>query len=315
MPNFAPFTQSVAIDETNILKITEFYQVAYRDILKEMEKATNFGVANRKAILSQIGGVLKDLKSDIDPLLTEELKKYYEGGATEAVEQLRVVKAPIDVDTGFNRIHQEAIAVLVDDTSRAIAESIQGVNRTTQRLLGSAVKQQLTQQLALGNVGGKALRSIKNNIIGILQSEGLVGLIDKGNHKWTLDRYSEMLIRTKSVEARNRGMMNRIAENNYDLVQVSAHGADDNCGDWEGVVLSVTGNTPGYPTVHDAESGGLFHPNCKHAINVLIPKLAAFTNAYNPNIDTLTGKEFVDDVDVFFKGYAPKPNQIVRPKN
>jgi hypothetical protein len=314
MVQFAPFTQSVPIDENNLEKLTTFYESAYNSILGEMKGATSFGVANRKALLAQIGVILKDLKGEIDPILAEELTKYYKDGANEAVDQLHVVKAPIDVEVGFNQIHRDAITVLIDDTSRAIAESIQGINRSSSRLLSSATKEQLTQQMALGKVGGKALKEIKNNVIGVLQDQGLISLVDKGNHPWTLDRYAQMLVRTKAVEARNRGMMNRIAENNYDLVQVSAHGADDICADWEGVILSVTGDTPGYPTVQDAESGGLFHPNCKHAINVLVPELAKFTEAYNPNVDTLTGNDFVDDVDVVLKGYTPNPNQIVAAK-
>jgi hypothetical protein len=77
-----------------------------------------------------------------------------------------------------------------------------------------------------------------------------------------------------------------MAENDYDLVQVSAHGATDVCGAWEGKILSATGATPGYDTVADAEADGLFHPNCRHAINVLIPSLARQTQAYNPDEET-----------------------------
>jgi hypothetical protein len=95
-----------------------------------------------------------------------------------------------------------------------------------------------------------------------------------------------MLFRTKVVEARNRGLINRMVENNYDLVQVSAHGATDVCAEWEGKILSAMGQTPGYPTVAEAEADGLFHPNCRHAINVLIPSLAKMTDAYDPDVET-----------------------------
>ena len=137
--------------------------------------------------------------------------------------------------------------------------------------------------MAEGFIGGKALREVRQTIKGVLQEQGLDSLVDKGGRSWSLDRYSEMLFRTKAVETRNRGLANRMAENDYDLVQVSSHGAPDVCGPWESKILSVTGNTPGYPTVADAEAGGLFHPNCKHAINVLIPSLSKLTRAYFPD--------------------------------
>jgi hypothetical protein len=94
-----------------------------------------------------------------------------------------------------------------------------------------------------------------------------------------------MLFRTKVVEARNRGIANRLVENGYDLVQVSNHGMAScpMCAPWQGKILSSTGATKGYDTVLDAERAGLFHPNCRHAINVLVPGLASMTRAYNPD--------------------------------
>jgi len=38
-------------------------------------------------------------------------------------------------------------------------------------------------------------------------------------------------------------------------------------------VLSLTGRTPGYPTVDQARAAGLFHPNCRHSLGAYIPGL------------------------------------------
>jgi hypothetical protein len=92
-----------------------------------------------------------------------------------------------------------------------------------------------------------------------------------------------MLIRTKAVEARNRGLINRLVENGVDLVQVSTHNSEhEACRRWEGRILSITGNTAGIPTVQDAVDAGLFHPNCKHAINAVNAELALNTKSFNP---------------------------------
>lgn len=308
------FPKQVPINQETIERLTKLYKEAYAQIVGEIDGATSFGVANRKAILQQIQEILTQFNSDVTGLINTTISGSYESGAMQAVKQLETVGGELTVSTGFNRIHKEAIAALVDDTARAFGESIQGVNRSAQALLSKGVKEQITQQLAVGKIGGSAMRQIKNSVVGTLKSEGLDSLVDKAGRGWTLDRYAEMLIRTKAVEARNRGMVNRIAENDYDLVQVSAHGASDVCGDWEGKILSVTGQTDGYPTVDEAEGDGLFHPNCRHAINVLVPELAAVTNAYNPNIDTLTGEEFIDEVDEDFKDLARPPKQQIGTK-
>lgn len=280
------YPQQVEINEENVRKLTQTLETAYKSIVSEINTATDFGVANRKAILSQIEGILKDLGVDIQKFLEDELPGYYETGADEAVKQLTNIGADVNVSEGFNRVHREAIAALVDDTSRSFGESLTGVARSSQLLLGKISRETITQKLAEGVIGGKARKEVIKIIKGTLQEQGLDALVDKSGRSWTLDRYSDMLFRTKAVEARNRGLINRIVENGYDLVQVSSHGADDVCGKWEGKILSSTGSTPGYPTVAQAENDGLFHPNCRHAINVLIPSLARQTSGYDNSVPT-----------------------------
>lgn len=306
--------EQVPIDPKDLEALTSLYKTAYAQIIAEMETATNFGIQNRRALLAQITQILQELDTDSAPEIEKTISNQYKTGADQAVEQLQQVAKDIPVQSGFNRIHQDAIQVLVSGTQKAFAESIQGIYRSSSQFLNQAVKKQLSEQMAIGKVKGEALRTIKQNVIGKLRDEGLSAVTDKAGRQWTLDRYSEMLIRTKSVEARNTGLMNRTIEQGYDLVQVSAHGATDVCREWEGKILSLRGETPGYPTVDQAENTGLFHPNCRHAINVLIPELAKATEAYNPNVDTLTGRDFVDQVDEKLKGAYLPPDQVIGTK-
>ena len=204
--------------------------------------------------------------------------------------QLNNVGAPLEVKTGFNRVHQEAIAALVDDASRSIAESIQGVNRSANLLLGKATREQLTQKIATGQISGAALKDVRLAIKGVLAEQGLSSIVDKSGRTWTLDRYADTLFRTKAVEGRNRGLINRMVENDFDLVQVSDHGPASCalCAPWQGKILSISGSTRGYQRVSEAERAGLFHPNCRHALNAVVPKLARLTRAYDPNTKTLS---------------------------
>lgn len=271
----------VELNEDNINKLTQTFKTAYAEIVRELETATDWGVQNRKVLLKQIEAVLTDLGVDVQEFLETELSEYYKLGANEAVEQLGNIGAKVSVSEGFNRIHKEAIAALVDDASRAFGESLTGVARSANLILGKVAREALTQKLAEGVIGGKARREVIKILKTTIREQGLDALVDKAGRKWSLDRYADMLFRTKAVEARNRGLINRMVENNYDLVQVSSHpGTCDICAEWQGKVLSARGGTPGYPTVAEAEAAGLFHPNCRHAINVLIPSLARETEAY-----------------------------------
>jgi hypothetical protein len=144
-----------------------------------------------------------------------------------------------------------------------------------------AVKREITERLALGRISGATKQEIVEEIKRVIRLNGIEALKDRSGKSWTLDRYAEMLLKTKFVESRNRGFANRMAENGYDLVQVSDHGGEcDLCSPWGGRILSLRGETKGFPTLAEAESSGLFHPNCKHGINAIIPELAEKTRAY-----------------------------------
>jgi len=275
------YPKQVQINEESIKKLTSLLKQTYKDVVKEIETATDFGVKNRKRILSQIDKILTASGEDMQAFLEKELPEYYKQGAQVAVKQLDNIGADIGVAKNLNQIHKNTIMALVDDAGASFAESLTGVGRSARLLLGKTVRDSLTYNIGKGLTAGEALREVKKTIMMTLQEQGLSALKDKGGKTWQLDTYAEMLFRTKAVEARNRGLINRVAENDYDLVQVSDHNADcDLCAPYEGEILSVTGATDGYETVAEAESNGLFHPNCKHAINVLIPSLANKTEAY-----------------------------------
>lgn len=277
----------VELDEEQINKLTRTLKTAYKNITEEILNATDFGTYNRQLILAQVERHLEDLGVDFDEFIREELPKYYKRGADDAIKQLRKFGAPIEVSYGFNSVHVEAIQALIDDTARAFGETLTGIMRSANNVLGKGARELITQKMAEGMVGGKALREVKQQIKGIIADQGLAVLVDRGGKQWTLDRYTEMLLRTKATEARNRGLINRVVENKYDLIQVSQHfGTCPLCAPWEGRVLSLTGATKGYPTVADAEADGLFHPNCRHAINTLVPELAQETKAYDPSTGT-----------------------------
>lgn len=277
----------VEISEADVNKLLRIYKIAQYNIQRELLTATDFGVYNRSVLLAQIDVIIRELAKQTGETVNQIIPKYYEKGANQANSQLRNIGAPIDVINGFNSIHQEAITALVSDTSRAFGETLTGVKRHLDVLLGKYVREQITQKMAEGMMGGKALNEVKKGIKSTIAEQGIVTLKDKGGKSWSLDRYSEMLFRTKTVEARNRGLINRMVEYDYDLVQVSDHAGEcQMCSPWEGRILSISGKTKGYPTVAEAESVGLFHPNCRHAINTIIPSLAKLTNAYYPDEKT-----------------------------
>lgn len=268
-------TLPVAVNEASIDTLTKFYKKAYRDVVDEMVKAKGFGVYYRRQVLKDIRSILVEFGVDVNEFIENEIEMYYRDGAKTAVKQLKQYGATPNVQSGFQRAHKQAINELVNETQVAFKTSLDGVYRSASQIISKTTRDYLTMRLAEGTVSGKTIDQLKKVMIADLRQEGLASLIDKGGRAWSLDTYTEMLIRTKAVEARNRGLANRMVENDEDLVVVSSHGTDHKeCAIWEGEILSITGNTPGYATLEDARSSGLFHPNCKHAINVFVPGLS-----------------------------------------
>lgn len=283
----ALYPNRIVIDEEQIARLTKTYKRAYLSIYKSISSSTSFGAARRKTILAQVEAVLKELGVNTSEFIAKNIPLYYKSGADDAVAQLKKIYYPVEIKTGFNRVHKEAISALVDDTAQSFGGSISGVNRSARSLMSAAVKESLTQEIATGLVSGSASKTIRKNLMLALQEQGLSALQDKGGRSWSLDNYTEMLLRTKMVEARNSGLTNRLVENGVDLVVVSTHqGSCDECASWQGQILSITGATTeidgeSIPTVADAEAGGLFHHRCRHALNALNLELARETMSWN----------------------------------
>lgn len=93
---------------------------------------------------------------------------------------------------------------------------------------------------------------------------------DKKVRYYNPDQWSETIARTRSRALQEKGLHNEMAEAGFDLVIVSIGGSGDMCKHWEGKILSISGKTPGYQTVAEAQRIHLFHPNCVHSTSPVI---------------------------------------------
>lgn len=269
-----PPVGEVQLNEKEISKLIKTYKKAYKKVIRELVTIKDLKVRTRRQKLSNIREILSELKVDVDDFIEREVETMYKGGALDAIKDIRAQGADFQEFSAFNRIHRQAVSALASDTQEAFLVGITGVSKDAKVTLGKAVRDQITLRLLEGKVTGSVLRQVKQNIVSDLREKGLTALIDKGGKKWTLDRYSQMIIRTKLTEARNRGLINQLAGMGYDTVIVSSTGTTHHeCAVWEGRVLSMTGRTKGYPTVDEAMIAGLFHPNCQHELSGFVPEL------------------------------------------
>jgi len=92
--------------------------------------------------------------------------------------------------------------------------------------------------------------------------------VDSAGRKWKPENYFNMLSRTTVAEVSRKSYDDTIAGAGIDLVMIAGGqptvAPPDPCWRWYNKIVSLTGETPGYPTIDDARADGLFHPNCIH---------------------------------------------------
>ncbi len=76
-----------------------------------------------------------------------------------------------------------------------------------------------------------------------------------------------MAVLTAIERATISGYVDTMQSYGFDLAVIDGHvGSCPICQAWEGVIISVSGHNPDYPSLGDAESAGCFHPRCLHGI-------------------------------------------------
>lgn len=276
------------MSEEAIQRLVALYIDSSKRLLADFDTVTDFSQANRVKLLRNVDKELQRLAKESGAWVNDEVRKAYKNGMEDAIDGLQILGSKGAIDNSlpvtrlFTKPNERAVAALVDDASKAFGESLTTVGRSVRNITSQAFQREVRATIAEGVLSGQTRLEIVRDVKAALQSNGLTGLVDKGGKRWSMDRYADMLARTKLTEARNTGLANKMLENGNDLVQVSINGSDHPaCADWEGKILSLTGKTNGYPTVDDAESDGLWHPNCKHTINPIEPEIAKETYGWN----------------------------------
>ena len=282
-----PALERATLNEAELKRLIKIYNDGQQRIIDTFGTATDFGQARRIEQLAQIDAILKEMGVQTGDWIDTVLGSQYERGTSDALKQLGALNVGIKESTTMSTIDRRAVAALASDAQLAFGTALTTVGKSADRILSDAVKAAITDELAQGRVLGSTRAEISRRIKANLKSDGITALVDRRGAQWSLDRYAEMLARTKMVEARNTGLANKMVANGYDLVEVSTHfSLHKECAHWEGRILSLIGATPGYPTLEQAKANGLFHPNCRHQINAIKNDYAALTTAYDPRSGT-----------------------------
>lgn len=250
----------MSLSEAQAYRLIKLYSAAEKEILVELNRALLRGnsTTNLKALLQNTRAIRADLLAGGREWCETVIPLLYDEAATNT-------GLPVVVFHGM--LHQRAMRVLAENTYDRLRQVDQVVGRRIDDVYRS-----MSLEAIRGNVAGyhtwKQTAKIYREK---LAEEGVTGFVDKSGRRWNMRSYSEMVARTSTREVMIEGTANRLLEHGHDLAEIVGgigRNTCDRCKAWLGKTVSLTGKTPGYPTLADARADGLFHANCSHNIAI-----------------------------------------------
>jgi len=180
----------------------------------------------------------------------ERLGREIDEDLFDASGALRDAQAEMDDTWGVALRHMRRD---VDDIYRAIQEAARDEREDTGATAKNAVQEALNA----------------------FAERGITEFRDRAGRRWELPEYADMFVRTNIQRAGLRATVETMDRYGWDMCFVNSHtGCCPKCDQWQGVIMSLRGMTPGLPTVQQAMDEGLFHPNCAHQLQVYLPGIS-----------------------------------------
>ena len=225
--------------------------------------------AARERIFDRIRKRMAKLSKRLDDLIRASMKYAGKLAAERA-------QAETGLTVRYSKKHADEVCALLSPSQ---GENLAAVftDKMSQRVIGelrTAVVSAFQENAVAGGtmqglasaINRKWQHAAKRNEVFIFK--------DAGGREWDTKTYMMMNTRTNAMRLYNDLLVENIARaTGSDLVRVSRNGDPhcDGCGSWEGIIISVSGKTEGFPTYDEAKAAGCFHPNCVHTLEYVDP--------------------------------------------
>jgi len=225
-------------------------------------------LAEISRVKSKLEKQVAKLDKKMPEVAAETVKKAYTTGQKGVEADLKKIKS--EIKTGFGVIDERKVTLLTRQLAGTLGQTHLRITRQAldeyRSIIGKA-----SQMVELGV---ETRQQAAQRALNEFADKGITGFKDKAGRTWSLHSYTEMATRSTTGQAAIEGAIQRLQDNDYDLVIVSFH-ADSCplCGPWEGQILSISGKSDQYPSLDEAIADGLFHPNCGHSLGAYIPGL------------------------------------------
>lgn len=164
------------------------------------------------------------------------------------------------VDPQILKIIDSYYATAASEANLAMASLLDGAT--------DAYRQTLDRAVAANLSGIRTAQAAARSAVSEWAKAGIPSLIDTAGRNWSVESYTNMIMRTVSRRVTTDVQFTRTTQYGTDLVEVSSHAdARPKCASDQGQVYSLSGLNKNYPAFRNTSYGepdGLFGINCRH---------------------------------------------------
>lgn len=248
-------------------KLIQAYGIAGNRILELIRQLGDGPQKTQKQIiLKQIYDILTELSRDAPYLAKDILEESYKDGANLAIQQLVVAEAVAgtvadSLNTSLKPlIHQEAVQAMMDETFYRILECNDNMSADAKQRIEDILKEVNQRSL----IDGLSRKQATKEATAKLTESGITGIITKDGRRIPAEKYMANVIHYHQRKAHVEGVLNKMIDNNQDLVFVNKVGITcEMCAKYQGRVYSVSGNDSRFPKLDKKPP---YHGHCVHSL-------------------------------------------------
>lgn len=285
---------------SKVEKLIQMYREASEDLLQQIRQLEN-GIAKQRVqtVLYHVQEIIKKLQQDSSELSNEIVTESYEEGSNEAIKQL-IEQGVSEVQTSLKTvIHEHAVQEILNETFYRILEATDHMSADVKGRIEEVVKRANEKSL----IQGISRRRATKDAIADLAKQGITGIVYKNGAVMPAEAYMANVIQYNQRKAHVDGSINRLIENDQDLVYVNYVGVTcELCAKYQGRVYSISGNDKRFPALTERPP---YHGHCVHSTSAWVEEYQddedinqALSDSNRPFTDNRTEKNIKQYVEI-----------------
>lgn len=234
----------------------------YAELTRLRSGGKGYTMQARAEALKRINSALTRFRDRFFGTLSRAARAIAKVASRAGFEDARALKTPSGKLSERIAAADRYVAMALEDTRGYVAAQSARMSAQTKEMLRREAAQVVRKAIASKMTHKAAAAELMKEV---LAKEPKFQFIDRAGRRWDNRRYFDMLANATMANLEREAYVETLVSEGVDLARITNVGSEDPCKGWEDRVISLTGETPGYPTLQDSiDSGQIWHPYCRH---------------------------------------------------